>query len=207
METQTQHTEHIAAIKVKELKVANYVLTFGNNGGKSKDKPTLRLSKIPTLGKNKGIPKLIWGYYYMSDLERDNKAKQTYENIKTNVDKDQKAKEDKKAAKEAINLSELVGKIFYESWGYDQTNVDFYQVTGHTDKMLKVRSIASQTIEGSEGFMSSRVKPIVNEFEGEERIMKVNIGYDNKVWIVVNKRHSASIYTNGDKGTYCSWYA
>lgn len=33
------------------------------------------------------------------------------------------------------------GDIFYCSWGYDQTNIDFYQVIKRTAKMITVRRI------------------------------------------------------------------
>jgi hypothetical protein len=36
------------------------------------------------------------------------------------------------------------GDIFYTSWGYDQTNVDFYQVTEVKGKMLLLREIAEK---------------------------------------------------------------
>jgi hypothetical protein len=50
------------------------------------------------------------------------------------------------------------GDILDSSWGYEQTNVDFYRV----DKILGkkfflVRKMKSQRIEGSEGFMCDRV--------------------------------------------------
>jgi hypothetical protein len=46
------------------------------------------------------------------------------------------------------------GAIFYSSWGYEQTNIDFYQVVGVTEKTVKVRAIeadrtySSQTMTG-----------------------------------------------------------
>lgn len=34
-----------------------------------------------------------------------------------------------------------VGDIFYTSWGYDQTNIDFYEIVGKTPKMVKYVAI------------------------------------------------------------------
>jgi hypothetical protein len=39
----------------------------------------------------------------------------------------------------------LVGEIYCISWGYDQTNVDFYQVVGVTAKFVKVRELKINT--------------------------------------------------------------
>lgn len=54
-----------------------------------------------------------------------------------------------------------VGDLFYSSWGYDQTNVEFFKVVGLTKsgKSAKVRQIGSKTKEGSEGFMSDSAFP------------------------------------------------
>jgi hypothetical protein len=35
-----------------------------------------------------------------------------------------------------------IGDVFISSWGYEQTNIDFYQVVGVTSKSLKLRKIA-----------------------------------------------------------------
>lgn len=41
-----------------------------------------------------------------------------------------------------------VGDIFYTSWGYEQTNLDFYQVVGLVGKVtVKLRKIAKDTTE------------------------------------------------------------
>lgn len=41
-----------------------------------------------------------------------------------------------------------VGDIFYSSWGYDQTNVDFYQVVAMTEKTVQLREIKAEMVEG-----------------------------------------------------------
>lgn len=69
----------------------------------------------------------------------------------------------KKVQVEKINIDKTKikeGSLFYASWGYDQTNIDYYKVksispTGKTCKIVKVGSkILEQT-----GFMSERVAP------------------------------------------------
>lgn len=39
-----------------------------------------------------------------------------------------------------------VGDFFVSSWGYDQTNVDFYKVVGLTPKGVKVQKWSSRTV-------------------------------------------------------------
>lgn len=59
-----------------------------------------------------------------------------------------------------------VGDIFYNSWGYDQTNIDWYQVVAltKTGKSVKVRPIAGKIKET--GFMSGESTPIKGKFTG-----------------------------------------
>ena len=58
-----------------------------------------------------------------------------------------------------------VGQIFYASWGYDQTNIDFVQVVevSKTGKTVKVRRMNQKILEHT-GFMSENVVP--NEMYG-----------------------------------------
>lgn len=54
-----------------------------------------------------------------------------------------------------------VGDIFASSWGYDQTNVDFYEVVGVTPsgKSVRIVPIAKEVVEGA-GTAYTRVKAI-----------------------------------------------
>ena len=60
-----------------------------------------------------------------------------------------------------------VGDILYTSWGYDQTNVDFYQVVEVVGKCtVVIREIAHETIDGSGG-PSESVVAVKGSFIGE----------------------------------------
>ena len=61
-----------------------------------------------------------------------------------------------------------VGDVFVSSWGYDQTNVCFYQVTGLTPsgKSARLRRIESMTVEEDPTF-EMRV-PKLDHFVGSE---------------------------------------
>jgi hypothetical protein len=56
------------------------------------------------------------------------------------------------------------GAVFCYSWGYDQTNVDYFQVVKRAGLMVWIRPIACESIKGSEGFMSDSVRPAVGHF-------------------------------------------
>jgi hypothetical protein len=51
-----------------------------------------------------------------------------------------------------------VGSVLKGSWGYDQTNIDFYRVEKRTKTMLTLQKL--QTVHVSDaGFMSDHVEP------------------------------------------------
>jgi hypothetical protein len=79
-------------------------------------------------------------------------------------------KEERKAARaaERKEAQENVkkGDIFVASWGWEQTNVDAYQVVEKKGATVTLREIGLDTIYGSEGFMSDRVRPVKNLFIG-----------------------------------------
>jgi hypothetical protein len=67
-----------------------------------------------------------------------NEGQQTIEEALATV------RRERKPAPTGVNPTEVgvkVGAIFYAAWGYDQTNVDFYEVVALTPKGVKVRRI------------------------------------------------------------------
>lgn len=62
-----------------------------------------------------------------------------------------------------------VGDVFYSSWGYDQTNVDFYKVVAKTKARIKVVAIGKIRDEGESGCDHVRPNKTV---EGSEVMTK-----------------------------------
>lgn len=74
-----------------------------------------------------------------------------------------------------------VGHILVASWGYDQTNIDFYQVTALVgETMVDVRPIAGNTIQGT-GWMRGRSMPTLDAFTGPATRHRVQDGTTVKV--------------------------
>lgn len=61
-----------------------------------------------------------------------------------------------------------VGSFFYTSWGYDQTNVDFYEVVGLTPKSVKVRRVSKDIVGGDDGPAGNSVVPNPGDYVGGE---------------------------------------
>lgn len=65
------------------------------------------------------------------------------------------------------------GDIFYDSWGYGQTNIDYYEVVGVTKskKSVYVRPIKSTKEET--GFMTGPATPVRGDFTGEKKLKRL----------------------------------
>lgn len=64
-----------------------------------------------------------------------------------------------------------LGSIFYDSWGYDQTNVDFYEVTKVVSaKTVEVMQISSYRLDEDD----EKVLPVSQAYIGEPMRKRIN---------------------------------
>lgn len=84
-----------------------------------------------------------------------------------------------------------IGDVFVNSWGYEQTNVDFYQVVKKTAKKLFLRKIGSRMTQTT-SWASGYFVPVVDSFLSDEIITKCGSGSFRK-W--------------DGREQYASWYA
>lgn len=66
-----------------------------------------------------------------------------------------------------------VGEILYNSWGYEQTTIDFYQVVEVEKRSVVLRKIQKETVKEG-GFMSRYVVARKDEWAGEPFMKVVN---------------------------------
>ncbi|WP_277277490.1 hypothetical protein [Thalassospira lucentensis] len=111
---------------------------------------------------------------FKSDWDREESIKKHFE------------REDRKAAEKAAHRREIseqgrgveLGHVLVSSWGYDQTNVDFYQVTkliGNT--MAEIRKIGSiDASRSTDVSMTGHVMPDINQFVGDPIRVKISNG-------------------------------
>lgn len=97
------------------------------------------------------------------------------------------------------------GDIFAYSWGYEQTNVDFYKVLSRSPKSVIIAKIPSR-IETSPGIgsMSGKSYPVLDaEPIGKPKRKIIKEGYDGGP--ILNMAYGiATPYEGGGKS--CSWY-
>jgi hypothetical protein len=65
-----------------------------------------------------------------------------------------------------------VGDILYDSWGFEQTNIDFYQVVDVKDKTIKITPIEKKS-DSAKGSHTAYVQPVKNAFKGKPMTKKI----------------------------------
>lgn len=99
-----------------------------------------------------------------------------------------------------------VGDIFRTCWGYDQTNVEFFEIVSMTGKFCVVREIA-QEVEAT-GSMQGRCGPVPGEFVGKpmRRMMQqrgIKIDQVRTAWLMTPKEVAGvRVYDSASFSTY-----
>lgn len=103
--------------------------------------------------------------YYFTSIDR----REVYvEEQKRSHDAREKRMADRRAARVAFKHTLQVDDILYSSWGYEQTNVDFYQVIARTEKTVTIREISSEGVS-ADGNMGGSVIAKKGAFIGEPK--------------------------------------
>lgn len=183
---------------VEAYRKINLDLTFGVNI--QKNQPTAKAVKI--------VSKAYYNkpefYYRYPTEERMIESlvlflKQRMKNI---ADREEYKQKKRQAKKELVNGFKI-GQILYDSWGYDQTNIDFYQVVGLGAKSVKIRKIAQKYVR-SGGFMCEYVTPDVNNFISDEMTKIIQCYSDGRQYI---KERYGCIFNYEGGEIYQSHYA
>lgn len=122
--------------------------------------------------------------------------------IKRGEDSREENKTRRAAERKSVVNPYVVGDVVHHSWGYDQTNCDFYQVIAVTPKTVTLLEICSESVT-EEGFMSDRrvaridnflenAKPFTCRVLNNDSTVKINHGYASK-W--------------DGRPKSCTWYA
>lgn len=104
--------------------------------------------------------KPLWHYKFRSEAQRDQEIRKAIEARKAQMD----AKAERSRNRREWQHGLQVGDILAASWGYDQTNVNWYEVVGVQGKSVALREIASETVESEMTY--SHVVPVPGRFTG-----------------------------------------
>ena len=104
-----------------------------------------------------------WHYRFKDGQQRINEVTRTFKNVAERAE--YKAARKAKAAEASANHGVKVGDVFRSSWGYDQTNVDYYQVVAVGNKTATFCKIAQ--LSENDGFLQGNCVPATNQFIGK----------------------------------------
>lgn len=71
----------------------------------------------------------------------------------------------RKAERKSQPIGLEVGDVLRSSWGYDQTNIDYYEVTKILGRMVEIRAIAQESVETTH--MQGECSPLPGHYIGE----------------------------------------
>lgn len=104
-----------------------------------------------------------WHYRFKNGQQRIDEVTRTFKNVADRAERKAKIKADRIAA--SANHGVKVGDVFRSSWGYDQTNIDYYEVIAVTGKTATVCAIGSLT--ESDGYLQGKCVPAPGKFIGK----------------------------------------
>jgi hypothetical protein len=106
--------------------------------------------------------KPVWHHIFMSEASREKHVAESFASRRASL----AFKAEQKAKRKASGRGLAVGDVLRSSWGYDQTNIDYYQVTALIgETMVEVRPIG-QHIEET-GWCVGKCAPTPGEYTGE----------------------------------------
>ena len=103
-----------------------------------------------------------------------------------------------------------VGDVVVNSWGYEQTNIEFYQVIEVLPKSIRVKEIMQKTDESRDGgcSMSCYVLPSKDSFIEKEQPFVLKLKLDTKGNCnICDPKSYYSFRKWGGGSQYKSWYA
>jgi len=77
------------------------------------------------------------------------------------------------------------GDLFVSSWGYGQTNIDYFQVVGVKGKMIEVCRIQGANLSYDARCFQGTTKPVPNAFTSEARRYLVRFNAEDKPYFKV----------------------
>jgi len=158
--------------------------------------------------------KNLFYYRFRNDDERIKYLGNYLDKEKTFLERKELEKQNKKDLNKNFVASEFykVGDVVINTWGYEQTNVEFYKVLEIKNKSIIVREICSETVKNSKYShgMACNLVPDLNNFvsDSEPFMLRLKIKEYNGVkdTYICNPKSFYYFHKWNGKPQYCSWY-
>lgn len=129
--------------------------------------------------------KPTWRYRFRDERARDRKIEETADRRRSYL----KRKQDEMKSRREFQHGLSEGDMLVASWGYDQTNVDFYQVTDIRGKHVIVREIGKKTVRSEQ--TADYVAGIPNRFTGPAMRRKPSMAGPDKAMVKIDSSRRA----------------
>lgn len=114
---------------------------------------------------------------YLSIKDMEARIRRLFDNLESHAESKAQRKENQQKPHTL-----KVGNILRTSWGYDQTNVEFFQVTKVvSNSTVEIREIAQERTE--DGYMCGTCTPIPGKFLDRAETLRKRASADNSVRI------------------------
>lgn len=151
--------------------------------------------------------KVVSHYVYQSLEEAEAAVNKFVQSLNEATDRKLKQREEKRQANAGVKASDFykLGDVIVNTWGWEQTNVDFYRVTEVLNKTIRIKAITAKMVEGSmysHGMACSLLPG--DEFipDGKEYLLRV---YPEGR--LSNPASYYYMHKHDGREQYCSWYA
>lgn len=131
---------------------------------------------------NQGKP--LFHNRFRNEADRQRKIDEAIRDRKSRSERVQQRKDEKKNFQHGL----AEGDILYCSWGYDQTNIDFYQVVSVVGKAVVIREISKKTVREEQG--ADYVAAVPGRFIGSP-LRKMPQGSGGSVYVKINSHQNA----------------
>jgi hypothetical protein len=165
--------------------------------GGNEDRPTVKIWRGKAF-------KPYANYYFPNMIRREQFIRDAVKAEEERQATKEKYKQDRKGSPELLEQVKP-GTIFSCSWGYDQTNVDFYQVVERRGYMVTLREIGCKSIEETSWASDKRIA-VKDAFLKNAEPFKKKLQFHNKEPYVSMNSYSSAYLWNGE-AKHCSWYA
>jgi hypothetical protein len=115
--------------------------------------------------------KPVHSFYHRNEAEREKSITRDFEARRAYAKRLAARREERKGEHTLV-----VGTVLRSSWGYDQTNIDFYEVTRLIGKhSVEIRKIGAESREtGWAGSMTGDCLPMEGKFIGDPMVKRAN---------------------------------
>lgn len=195
---------------IERKQIANYVFTIEErtNLQKYPGHPFRVIYEQLTPKGKYSKSKILNSYVFRSIKDCQQWIEKTYNNLAANLTRREEEKKKRREENAAVNAADFykVGDIIVNTWGWEQTNVDFYQVVKVGNRTIEIHAIAGKMVDGSgqSYAMSCDMLPLKDQFltEGKAYNLRVKAhGY------LSNPASYYYMHKWDGRPMYCSWYA